>query len=373
MIRDKLKRMDYSLIIIPMVLAIFGIIMVYSASFPFAYVHYDNSTFFVQRQILWFLIGLVFFVFATLIPIHVYGRLSPIFVLLSIILLILVLLPGVGVERNNSQRWIQLGFFLFQPTEAIKIFMILYFAYIFARKQSYIEKFHKGLLPPLIILLVVFLLILSQPDLGTAALILLSCGIIVTCSGARWSHLLFLISTAVVGLIYFAYSSPYRLDRLTSFRNPFDNFAGDSYQLVNSLTAIGSGGLTGNGLGASIQKLGFLPESHTDFIMAITIEELGLLGLFIVIITYMFILVRGIQISRKLTESFHQFLAIGITFQLMIQIMFNLGAVSGLLPITGITLPLISYGGSSLLFTMISIGILVNLSSYAEEQTEEKI
>lgn len=372
MVKEKLKRFDYSLIVIPMLLAIFGILMVYSASYPYAYVHYDNSTFYVGRQILWFLIGIVAFIIAALLPIRIYGRLSPFLVLFSIMLLLLVLIPGIGVERNYSQRWIQLGFFLFQPTEAIKLFMIIYFAYIFARKQAYIEKFHKGLLPPLIILLVVFLLILSQPDLGTAALILLSCGIIVTCSGARWSHLAFLACTAVVGLVYFAYSSPYRLDRLTSFRQPFENFSGDGYQLVNSLTAIGSGGITGNGLGASIQKLGFLPEAHTDFIMAITIEELGILGLLVIMVAYMVILFRGVQLSKKLTDPFHQFLALGITFQLMIQIMFNLGAVSGLLPITGITLPLISYGGSSLLFTMIAIGILVNLSSYVKQPEAER-
>lgn len=177
-------------------------------------------------------------------------------------------------------------------------------------------------------------------------------------------------SIGVLGVSYFAYSSPYRLERLTSFLNPFSDPSGDGYQLVNSYIAIGTAGLTGNGLGSSVQKLGFLPEAHTDFIMAVTLEELGILGLIIVIGAYLFIMLRGISIAKACKDMFPKLLAIGITFQIMIQVIFNLGAVSGFLPITGIPLPLISYGGSSTIVTMISLGILLQISSQNNLRTK---
>ena len=215
----------------------------------------------------------------------------------------------------------------------------------------------------MLILAITFLLILQQPDLGTATLILIACAVIVSCSGVKFSHLFILGSIGITGIGYFAYSSPYRVERLTSFTNPFNDIFGDGYQLINSYVAIGTGGILGNGLGNSIQKLGYLPEPHTDFIMVIVLEELGIFGLFFVIGTYIFIMLRGIRIAKACSGMFPKLLAIGITFQIMTQVIFNLGAVSGLLPITGIPLPLISYGGSSILITMVSFGILLHLST----------
>ncbi|GAB3793390.1 putative lipid II flippase FtsW [Virgibacillus kimchii] len=364
MILSKIKRMDYSLITSILLLSGFGLVMVYSSSYTLGAMEYNDGSHFFFRQLQWLLVGVLFFIPAALIPYKVYGKLSPIFVIISIVLLVLVLIPGIGVERNNSQRWIAIGPFLFQPVEAVKLFMIIYFAYIFAKKQSYINQFSKAVLPPLLILALTFLLIMQQPDLGSSMLILLVCGIIVLCSGARPLHIFLLGSGALLAFGYFAYTSSYRLERLTSFLNVFEDPQGSGYQLVNSYVAIATGGLWGNGLGGSVQKLGFLPEAHTDFIMAVILEEIGVFGLLIVISLYLFMMFRGFSIAKDLDDMFPKLLAIGLTFQITLQAVINLGAVSGMLPITGITLPFISYGGSSLLFTMISAGILVNLSAY---------
>ncbi|QKY68654.1 putative lipid II flippase FtsW [Lentibacillus sp. CBA3610] len=363
MIRQKVKQMDLPLIICILILIVFGTMMVYSASYVQGDIHFNDSRYFFTRQVIWFGIGILFSLIAALIPYRLYSRLSPVFVLLSILLLVLVLVPGIGVERNNSQRWIQVGTFLFQPTEAVKLCMIIYFAAIYAKKQSYITQFKQGVMPPLLILAVVSLLILQQPDLGSASLLIMACGVIVLCAGVRFPHIGILLGVGITSFSYFSLTSTYRFNRLTSFLNALEDMAGEGYQLVNSYVAIASGGFLGNGLGNSVQKTGFLPEAHTDFIMAIIVEELGFFGLGIVIFSYIFIMFRGVKIAKTMDDMFPKLLAIGLTFQLMLQAIINLGAVSGMLPITGITLPFISYGGSSLVFTMITAGILVNLSS----------
>lgn len=363
MVLKYFRKVDFPLFFAFLMLCMFGLIMVYSASYPIGIIKYQDPTYFFSKQLRWFLIGSIVFIINSILPYRLYGKLSPLFVMLSIMLLLLVLIPGIGVERNNSQRWIQLGIFVIQPSEAVKLLMAIYFAYIYAKKQTYLHDFNRGVLPPLFVLGSVFLLVLKQPDLGTATSILLTCGIILLCSGVRKIHLFILGSSALVGVSFFAITAPYRLRRLMSFLNPFDDPLGDGYQLIQSFYAIESGGVLGRGLGNSIQKLGYLPEAHTDFIMAVILEELGIFGLLFVTILYLFIMLRGVSTARKHTNAFPKLLAIGLTFQIMIQVIFNLGAVSGLLPITGITLPFISYGGSSLVFMLFSAGILVNLSS----------
>ncbi|MHC0038084.1 putative lipid II flippase FtsW [Pseudoneobacillus sp. C159] len=362
MTQKRIISFDYLLVIAVIFLCLFGLIMVFSASYPLAMLKNHSPRFFFTKQIQFLGIGLVLFFLTSMIRLHIYGKLSAIFITLSIFLLIAVLIPGIGAERNYSQRWLQIGPFIVQPTEAVKLAMTIYFAYIYAKKQEYIEHFWKGVMPPLLILSIVFLLILKQPDLGTATIILLSCGIILFCSGIQKIHLFLLGSIALGGIVFLALTAPYRLERLLSFHDPFASPDGSGYQLINSYYALSTGGLWGKGLGNSIQKLGYLPEAHTDFIMSIIIEELGIIGLLIVIGTYFFIMYRGLRIALRVKEAFPKLLAIGLTFQIMIQAVFNLGAVCGLLPITGVPLPFISYGGSSLIMLLISAGILVNVS-----------
>ncbi|MCY7817157.1 putative lipid II flippase FtsW [Bacillus haynesii] len=366
MILSHLKKLDYVLIASVLFLSTFGLLMVYSAGYPLGYMKYHDGSYFFMKQLQWLLIGLTFFSAAVFFPYKSYSKLIRFLVKLSFLMLILVLLPGIGMEKNNSQRWIQLGSLIIQPSEAVKLVMVIYFAYVYAKKQRYIADFGKGVMPPLLILAAVFFLILKQPDLGTAVSILLSCGAVLLCAGLRIRHLLLLGTMAGTGIVYFAMTAQYRLKRLTSFSDPFQNENGDGYQLINSYLAIDSGGLWGNGLGNSVQKLGFLPEAHTDFIMAVITEELGGVGLVMIIGAYLLIMFRGVRIASKIDDPFGKLLAVGLTFQIMIQALFNLGAVFGLLPITGIPLPFVSYGGSSLMFMLMSAGILVNLSSHVK-------
>ncbi|MCY8224094.1 putative lipid II flippase FtsW [Bacillus haynesii] len=372
MILSHLKKLDYVLIASVLFLSTFGLLMVYSAGYPLGYMKYHDGSYFFMKQLQWLLIGLTFFSAAVFFPYKAYSKLIRFLVKLSFLMLILVLLPGIGMEKNNSQRWIQLGSLIIQPSEAVKLVMVIYFAYVYAKKQRYIADFGKGVMPPLLILAAVFFLILKQPDLGTAVSILLSCGAVLLCAGLRIRHLLLLGTMAGTGIVYFAMTAQYRLKRLTSFSDPFQNENGDGYQLINSYLAIDSGGLWGNGLGNSVQKLGFLPEAHTDFIMAVITEELGGVGLVMIIGAYLLIMFRGVRIASKIDDPFGKLLAVGLTFQIMIQALFNLGAVFGLLPITGIPLPFVSYGGSSLMFMLTSAGILVNLSSHVKRGVEKE-
>ncbi len=371
-ILSHLKKLDYVLIAAVLFLSSLGLLMVYSAGYPLGYIKYDNGSYFFMKQLQWLLIGFTFFGAAAFFPYKAYGKVIRFLVKFAFLLLILVLLPMIGVEKNNSQRWIHVGSLIIQPSEAVKLVMVIYFACVYAKKQRYIADFRKGVMPPLLILAAVFFLILKQPDLGTAVSILLSCGAILLCAGIRKRHLLLLGTMAGTGIAYFAITAPYRMRRLTSFSNPFQDENGDGYQLINSYLAIDSGGFWGNGLGKSVQKLGFLPEAHTDFIMAVVIEELGAVGLLMMIGAYLLMMFRGVRIAVQINDPFGKLLAIGLTFQIMIQALFNLGAVFGLLPITGIPLPFVSYGGSSLLFMLISAGILVNLSSHVKRRKKRE-
>jgi len=359
--KKRLRKFDYGLITAIIALAVFGVIMVYSSSYTLATLEHSDGMYFFNRQLQFLILGLIMFGFMSFISLRLLGKLSPLLILVSIILLILVLVPGLGVVRSGAQRWLSFPF-VFQPSEMAKVFIIIYFAHIYAKKQPYIDQFKEGVLPPLIILAIIFGLILAQPDFGTATHILLICGLMIFFSGVRLRHIFLLATIGAGGLVFFALSQPYRLRRLISVTNTFDDPSCDGYQLINSFISIATSGLTGNGLGNSVQKLGYLPEAHTDFIMAVIVEELGLIAIVFVIGLFIFILYRGIRIASEVNSLYLKLLALGVTFQISIQALFNLGAVSGVLPITGIPLPFISYGGTSLVFTLISAGILVNVS-----------
>ncbi|SFM18479.1 cell division-specific peptidoglycan biosynthesis regulator FtsW [Gracilibacillus orientalis] len=368
----RMRNIDLTLFIVLLLFVIFGIVMVYSASYPYAYIQFDNAEYYFHRQLFWAVISSLFLIGAIVIPYQVYGKLSPLFVMLTLATLVLVLIPGVGVERNFSTRWISIGGFLFQPVEFAKLAMLIYFAYFYSRKEAYIGHFGKGVIPPIIILAIIFGLLLRQPDLGSATLILFSCVMILFFTSIRFRHLFLLGSLAVSVFVFFAMMSPYRIERITSFLDPFADAQGTGYQLVNSYISIHTGGITGNGLGGSVQKLGYLPEAHTDFIMSIITEELGLLGVIAVLSFYFFLFMKGIRIAINTRDEFGKLLAIGITFQIIVQAIINLGAILGMLPITGITLPFISYGGSSLLITMVSAGILLNISASSNKNVEQE-
>lgn len=369
---DKLKYYDYTLIITPILLSAFGLVMIYSASMVFAVVQGFPPTYYLTQQAVRFGMGLVGFVVCSVFPYRYYQKLIKLIILGVILLLITVLIFGSTV--NNAQSWI-LGI---QPAEFAKLALIIYLASVYSKKQEYINEFNRAVLPPLIITGFILALITMQPDIGTASIVfLIACSVIFS-SGIRLKHLVLLM---FIGIMFVLIALPYmitdeRLTRFTGAYQPFQTPDSDGYQLIQSYVAIGNGGLAGEGLGQSVQKLGYLTEAHTDFIMAIVAEELGFIGVLIVIGMLAIIVLRGIFISRKAKDSFGALLAIGISCMVGIQAFINLGAISGLLPITGVPLPFVSYGGSSLLVLMISMGILNNIAMQIKiremEPTTEK-
>ncbi|OZU90443.1 putative lipid II flippase FtsW [Virgibacillus indicus] len=370
---QKLKNYDFTLIITPILLTAFGIVMIYSASMVVAVVQGHESTYYLVRQSMWFSLGLAVFIFGSVFPYKYYQKLMK-FIILGIVILLIGVL-AFGSDANNARSWFRFGPIGLQPAEFAKLGLILYLASVYSKKQAYIQEFSKGVLPPLVLTGFVLSLIMMQPDIGTASIIfLIACSIIFS-SGIRFKHLFILIVLGV-GLILLAI--PYmvtdeRLSRFTGAYQPFQTPESDGYQLIQSYLAIGVGGITGEGLGQSVQKLGYLMEAHTDFIMAIIAEELGFIGVVIVIGMLAIIVLRGIFISRKCQDSFGSLLAIGISSMIGIQAFINLGAISGLLPITGVPLPFVSYGGSSLLVLMLSVGILNNIAMTVKKRENEPV
>ncbi|MFD2628259.1 putative lipid II flippase FtsW [Oceanobacillus kapialis] len=369
----KLRDYDFILIITPILLAAFGSVMIYSASMVSAVVEGHDTTYYLFRQLQWFCLGLVGFIACSLFPYKYYHKLMKFIILTILVLLVAVLL--FGNTANNAKSWLYIGPISLQPAEFAKLGLIMYLASVYSKKQEYINEFSKGVLPPLILTAIVLGLIVMQPDIGTASIIFLIVSTIIFSSGIRLKHLLLLTSVGV-GLVLLAL--PYmvtdeRISRFTGAYQPFETPATDGYHLIQSYLAIGVGGLTGEGLGQSVQKLGYLMEAHTDFIMAIVAEELGFIGVLIVIGMLALIVLRGIFISRKCRDSFGALLALGISSMIGIQAFINLGSISGILPITGVTLPFVSYGGSSLLILMISMGILNNVAKQTKQHDMQDV
>lgn len=370
--RDRLKNYDFTLMITPILLSAFGIVMIYSASMVTAVVEGYESTYYLSRQLQWFVFGLIGFIFCTILPYRHYQKLIKIIIFTSIALLIGVLF--FGETAHNATRTIVLfNSFSIQPSEFVKLGLILYLASVYSKKQAYISEFTKGVLPPLIITGIILGLIVMQPDIGTSSIIfLIACSIIVS-SGIRFKHLFVLVSISIL-LLAIAIPSMITKVRIGRFIGAYQPFAipeDGGYHLIQSYLAIGVGGLKGEGLGQSVQKLGYLWGAHTDFIMSVIAEELGFIGVAIVISMLAIIVLRGMYIARRCKDSFGALLAIGISSMVGIQSFVNLGAISGLLPITGVPLPFISYGGSSLLVLMISMGILNNIAMTVKRKEQQ--
>lgn len=369
-----LKGYDYTLIITPIILASFGVVMIYSASMVSTAVDGLDSTYYLVRQLQWFILGLIGFVLACLFPYKKYQKMTLYIVIASFSLLIAVLIFGDTV--NRATRSVSLFGFNIQPSEFIKLLLIIYLSSVYSKKQKYIGNFVYGVLPPLIITACMILLIVLQPDIGTATIIMLIVGTIIVSSGIRMKHLalLTLFAGSILSVTVPKMITDTRLSRITGAYDPFLNPDSTGYHLIQSYIAISGGGVTGEGLGQSVQKLGYLWGAHTDFIMAVIAEELGIFGVILVIGLFVVITLRGLFIARKCTDSFGSLLAIGISSMIAIQAIINLGAISGILPITGVPLPFLSYGGSSLFILLISMGILNNIAksvNLAEEEPKE--
>ncbi|GAX91007.1 stage V sporulation protein E [Effusibacillus lacus] len=358
------KNPDLIIIVTVLLLLGLGVVIVYSASAIKAEGTYGDSFYFAKRQLLWAIAGLGMMFF--MMNFH-YTRLkkcAKTIMLVCFLLLILVLTP-LGVERNGSQAWLGIGSFGIQPSEAAKLGLIVFFAWYLERHQNQIHHFRKGLLPPLSILVLALGLIMLEPDLGQSTVIAGTTIILIFAAGARVSHLLGLASLAIPAFAALVMVAPYRLKRIFAFLDPWKYELGEGYQIIQSLYALGPGGLMGLGLGRSRQKFLYLPEPQTDFIFCILAEELGFIGGATVIMLFLLLLWRGVRVAITARDPFGSLLAIGITAMIAVQVIINIGVVTGSMPVTGITLPFISYGGSSLLLMLTGVGILLNISRHS--------
>ena len=358
------KKIEFTLLIGVILISIFGIIMIYSASSIWAFYKYNDSYKYLKNQLLFFTIGLILLYFVSKIDYKKYYKYSNKILFICIILLILVLIPGIGSIRNGSRSWFGIGSFGIQPSEFAKLGLIIFASKYLFNNPSSMKDIKRGVLPLLFITLLVFGLTMLQPDFGTGFIIVMSIIGIMFISGLDIKIFIKFGILGLIGIIVLIIIAPYRLKRILSFLDPWSDPLGSGFQIIQSLYSIGPGGLFGLGFGNSIQKHFYLPEPQTDFIFSIISEEFGILGIIIVSALFIIIFYSMLKISIKCDDLFGKYLSFGITFGLIFQTILNLSVVVGLVPVTGVTLPFLSYGGSSLLITMISIGIVLNISRY---------
>ena len=357
-------RFDFVLLTIVLALIMGGFVILSSASVSVSDSTANNSFFYLQRQMVAAVIGFIGGLICLLIPMKFWLKISPLILIFGFLLLMIVLLPGVGHEVNGSIRWIKLGIFNLQVSEPARLCFIIYLAgYLVRRNKSLREEF-TGFLRPMIVLSLACALLLSEPDFGATVVLLFTTMVMMFIAGARIRDFLLFIITAMMALTALAIASPYRMQRITGFLDPWSDPFNTGFQLTQSLIAIGRGEWFGVGLGDSVQKLFYLPEAHTDFVFAVYAEETGLLGSVLLILLYLAMLWRIFKLAMKAANVgrlFESYTAIGLGAWLGIQAFFNIGVNMGLLPTKGLTLPLISYGGSSLIITMICIALLFRI------------
>ncbi len=357
---------DYVLFLVVLALLGLGIVMVYSASAILATERFRDPYFFLKKQCFWALLGLG--VLWSVMTVD-YRRWRP-FVLPLLVgafaLLVLVLVPPFGHAINGTRRWLRWGPVSFQPTELAKLALVLYLADFLTRRQARIGSFVEGVLPPLLVTGAAAGLVLLQPDLGSSVALVAVVLCMLFLAGTRPQHMAVIGLSAVPVVVVAVTGASYRLRRIFAFLDPWADPRGAGFQIIQSYLALGGGGLLGRGLGESKQKLFYLPEPHTDFVFAILGEELGFVGAVFTVGLFGLVLWRGIRVGLRVTDSFGALVAFGVTAMLSTQALVNLGVVVGLLPTKGLPLPLVSFGGSSLLIAMAGVGILLNISQHAE-------
>lgn len=359
-LKPQFQRPDLPLLLVVLGLTIFGLVMIFDASVVIAASDFGDKFYFVKNQIIWAGFGLFGLSFGLFFDYHRYSRLSIFLLTAAIILLILVLISGLSSEVYGARRRLDFGPFSLQPGEFLKVAFIVYLSAWFAKFQWQVER--KKLAIYFLLVGLILGLLLLQPDMGTAGVIVLSALVIFFLSGAPIWYFFFGIPFFALGFLGLIVAAPYRLARLKVLFNPTSDPQGISYHINQVLIALGSGGLLGLGLGGSRQKFEFLPEVATDSIFAIIAEELGFVGGLILIAVFLFLLWRGFAIARNAPDKFGFLLAAGITTWIGLQAFFNLGSMVALLPLTGLPLPFISYGGSSLIVSLFGVGVILNIS-----------
>lgn len=360
----QLEKYDPYILIITLALTCLGVVMVFSASAVMADKRYHDGFYFLKRQGGFALLGLLVMFVTMRFDYRQWKTLSVYALGLSLLLLLAVLIPGIAGTAGGSSRWIKLFFGLrFQPSELAKISLVMFMAFSLDRKQDKVKELGKGFLPYMVVLMILIALLLKQPDLGSAVTLCLVAFTMLFTAGTRPSHILAVILISLPIFYKLVMDVDYRRQRIVAFLDPWQDPLHGGYQIIQSLLAFGKGGLSGVGLGNGMQKLFYLPEAHTDFILAVIGEEFGFLGVVIVIGMYFLLVQRAFYIALAAQDTFGRFLALGIAALFGIQATFNMGVVTGLLPTKGLALPFLSYGGSSLLVSLFSVGILLNISS----------
>lgn len=359
------KKIDYVILICTCLLIVIGLFMVYSASNIVASYKYNDQFYFLKRQLIFAIIGIVLMIIVTKINLSVIYKKTTLFFIISLALIILVLIPGVGLVRGGARSWIGFKSLSIQPSEFIKVSLILLLSKYLSKHNSDCLRL-KNFLILLIFIFLIFGLIMLQPDFGTGIVILLSASLLLFVSGAPLKYFFNMSLIFVILAVGLVISAPYRLTRIMSFFDPWSDPLGSGFQSIQSLFAIAPSGIFGLGFNNSMQKHFFLPEPQNDFIFAIICEELGLIGSSLVLMLFLIIIIRTLKNALNTNNLYCKYLGIGTSAVLFIQVFINIGVVIGLLPVTGITLPIISYGGTSLVLTLILIGINLNASRFRE-------
>ncbi|HXM18149.1 MAG TPA: putative lipid II flippase FtsW [Candidatus Tumulicola sp.] len=368
---------DTFLLIVTVLLVAVGAVMVFSASSVVGINKYHDATHYLKRELVWIALGIAAAWFGAKLDYGALRKMAPYLLGLAVLMLVAVLLPHVGAVAGGARRWFEFGPISFEPSEFAKLALVIFLAKVFSEREDGARSLSKAGFPAMLWVGVCFALVVIEPDLGTASLFVMTAFVMLFVGGARWWHLGLEVAVAVPALLAFIYSTPYRRDRFTAFWNPWHDPRGAGYHILQSLSGLGSGGLFGVGLGQSRQKFGYLPEQYTDFIYSIIGEELGFMGAAAVLLLFLFLAYRGISIAMKAEDRFGFYLAIGITSIITLQALVNIGVVTASWPVTGVPLPFISYGGTSMVFSLFGIGLLASISrgrtkaALAEEERRE--
>lgn len=361
--KELFASIDRPFLFIALTLLVVGFLILASASAAVSEKNFQNTYTYVQNQLTrGFLPGLVGFAAGLFIPFSFWRKISVPLMLFSLFLMALVFIPAINFSSGGATRWLALGPLVFQPAEILKIAMVVYLASWFESKRDYVHNFSAGFVPFIIIMGIIGVFLIMQPDIGTLGVIALTAVMMYVLGGGRISQIFSMIVLGLVILLILAQTASYRLDRFTVFLNPERDPQGVGYQINQALIAIGTGGFSGLGIGASREKYSYLPEPISDSIFAIFAEEFGFIGVSILIALFLAFLWRGFLIGSRAPSAFGKFLAVGLTTTIVVQAFVNIAAISGLMPLTGIPLPFVSYGGTSLAITMTSVGILLNIS-----------
>lgn len=359
----RLASCDIVILLMVVVLTCFGVVMVYSASSVMAAKKYHDGFYFLKRQGLFAVMGFSIMYAVMQVDYHIWKKFAVTVLLGCLALMVLVLIPGVGGSAGGAARWIRLPGFSLQPSEMAKIGLIIYMAYSLEKKQDRVKFFSTGFLPYMLVLAVLLALLLLQPDLGAALTLGAVAIIMLFAAGTRPTYLISMFLVALPFLYFLVMNVDYRRRRVLAFLNPWEDPSNSGFQIIQSWIAFGAGGILGQGLGEGKQKLFYLPEAHTDFILSVVGEELGFIGVVLIASMFFLLVWRSIRVALATDDTFGRFLAFGIAVLIGIEAFVNMGVVTGLLPTKGLALPFLSYGGSSLLISLFAMGILLNISS----------